>query len=66
MIPIIGIMIGGYIILRAVEIFCRNENSFSSPGARTPVLVLSVLVIGATVLEIVALMQTSDAIPRMP
>lgn len=66
MIPIIGIMIGGYIVLRAVEIFCRNEASFSSPGARTAVLVLSVLVIGATVLEVIALMQAGDSIPRLP
>lgn len=64
MIPTIGIMIGGYIILRCIDILSRSESSFSSAGARTRMMILAVLVAGATVLEIVALMQSSDSIPR--
>jgi hypothetical protein len=64
MIPIIGIMIGGYIILRCFDILSRAESSFSSSGARTRMLILAVLVIGATVLEIVSLMQSSQSVPR--
>jgi hypothetical protein len=33
-IPTIGMMIGGYIILRCFDIFCRPDNSFSSDSGQ--------------------------------
>jgi hypothetical protein len=53
MIPNIGIMIGGYIIFRCIELSCRAESHFAGTGARTAVVILAilgVLVTGATVL----------------
>ena len=34
MIPTIGIMIGGYIVLRCIDIFCRPLSAFSSRSAQ--------------------------------
>jgi hypothetical protein len=42
-IPTIGIMIGGYIMFRCIEIACRAESSFANTGARVAVIVLAVL-----------------------
>lgn len=43
MIPTIGIMIGGYIIFRCIELACRAESSFAGPGARGTVIALAVI-----------------------
>ena len=43
MIPNIGIMIGGYIIFRCLEIACRSNDSFFSRGARNLVLIAAVI-----------------------
>jgi len=48
MIPTVGLMIGGYIILRCVEISCRPKAAFASAGARGVVIALAVLSILAT------------------
>jgi hypothetical protein len=43
MIPTIGVMIGGYIIFRCLEIGCRSKASFSSDLARTIVVIAAIL-----------------------
>ena len=48
MIPAIGLMIGGYIIFRRVEIICRPDSAFGSRGQMILVNVLGVIGILAT------------------
>jgi hypothetical protein len=43
MIPTIGIMIGGYIIFRCIELACRSESQFASKNARSAVIVFAVI-----------------------
>jgi hypothetical protein len=43
MIPNIGMMIGGYIIFRCIELSCRAESHFAGPGARAAVVILATL-----------------------
>ena len=43
MIPTIGVMIGGYIIFRCIELACRSEASFANRGARVTVIVLGII-----------------------
>ena len=64
MIPTIGIMVGGYIILRCVDVLCRPDNSFSSRSGMLTVQILAVVVIMATLLEIAALLLSGESIPR--
>ena len=51
MIPTIGIMIGGYIILRCVDIFSRPLSAFKSQSAQTFMLVFAIVIILATMVE---------------
>ena len=65
MIPTIGIMIGGYIILRCVDILCRPAASFSSKAGQNWMIALAVIVMLATFLEISDLMFSgSPNVPR--
>ena len=50
MISAIGVMIGGYIIFRCIEIACRSEAQFSSAAAQTTVRVFAILCILVTAL----------------
>ncbi len=43
MISTIGVMVGGYIIFRCVELSCRAESQFAGKGARTTVIILAIL-----------------------
>lgn len=43
MIPTIGIMIGGYICFRCVEIACRNDSQFGSKAQHVVVSVLAMI-----------------------
>ena len=60
MIPTIGIMIGGYILLRALEILCRSHSAFSSSTARALVIVCALLVMAVTGFEILDLLLSSS------
>lgn len=56
MIPTIGIMIGGYIIFRCIEISCRAQSQFASGAARVTVIILAmigVVVTGFLTLDLV-------------
>jgi hypothetical protein len=59
MIPTIGIMIGGYIMLRCVEILFRNPTAFSSSTARTLVMACALLVGAVTAFEMFDLLLSS-------
>lgn len=59
MIPNIGIMIGGYIIFRCVEIMCRADVSFGSRGQKHLVMVMGVIGILVTGFLMVDLISTS-------
>jgi len=48
MIPNIGLMIAGYIILRCIETLCRHPSHFTSTGAQTFVQAMAILVILVT------------------
>ena len=62
MIPTIGIMIGGYIIFRCIEIACRSKSSFASDGARTAVVVAAIIGIAATACLTMSLLFPSSGI----
>ena len=64
MIPTIGIMIGGYIVLRCVDIFCRPLSAFSSRAGRTVMILLAVLVILVTMVSMLDLMSSGSSVPR--
>ena len=56
MIPTIGIMIGGYIIFRCVEISCRAQSQFANGAARVTVIIaamIGVLVTGFLTLDLI-------------
>ena len=63
MIPTIGIMIGGYIVLRCIDIFCRPLSAFSSRSAQTFELVAAMLIILATLAEMADLASLEPAPP---
>ena len=42
-IPNIGIMIGGYIIFRCIELSCRAESHFANKSARGTVILLAII-----------------------
>lgn len=68
MIPTIGIMIGGYIIFRCIELSCRAESHFANKGARGTVIVLAilgVLVTGVLTVDL-ALSGTSSGVQSIP
>jgi len=48
MVQTIGIMIGGYIIFRCIEIACRNRSQFGSRGQQIFVVVMALIGILAT------------------
>lgn len=60
MIPTIGAMIGGYIILRCVELACRAESHFSGKNARSGVQALAMLT-GAITFFITAYLVIGEA-----
>jgi hypothetical protein len=66
MIPTIGIMIGGYILLRALDITCRRDDSFSSNRSRILMLLCSALLMVVTVFEMMALLVSGESVPRVP
>lgn len=43
MIPTIGVMIGGYIMFRCIELACRSKSNFANSGVRAVVIVLAVI-----------------------
>lgn len=59
MIPTMGIMIGGYIIFRCLEIACRPATAFSSREAYKVVLVAAVVGILVTGFMVVDLFMSS-------
>jgi hypothetical protein len=65
MIPTIGFMIGGYIILRCVEFFCRPLSMFSSKAGQVVMLVLALLVILATLGEMSGLVLSTPELPSV-
>ena len=42
MIPTIGLIIGGYAILRSVDLMCRSKDTFASPRARMFVILCAI------------------------
>ena len=61
MIPNIGIMIGGYIIFRCIELSCRAESHFASKGARTAVTILAILGVVVTAFLTLNLVATGSS-----
>ena len=64
MIRTIGVMIGGYILVRCVELACRSEAQYSSPGARSTVVAFAVIGATATgLLMIDIILSVSNGLP---
>ena len=63
MIPTIGVMIGGYIIMRCFDVLGRPKAGFSSESWRNWMLFTAVVVMIATALESLFLMLTSGRTP---
>lgn len=70
MIPAMGIMIGAYIILRALEIIGRPENGFVSHGARGLLIFVSLVVILISVVSMaqigISAGQASEILRGLP
>jgi hypothetical protein len=64
LIPTIGMMIGGYIIFRCIEIACRPKSAFASDGAHTAVVIVAIIGMLSTALLTVNLMFSSSGVRR--
>ena len=44
MIPILGVMVGAYIIMRCIEVFCFSQQRYTSPAAKLVMVFVAVAV----------------------
>lgn len=66
MIPDIGVLIGGYVILRCVEILSRPETAFSSKVAKSVTSIFAMLTVVSTVVIIYDLVMSGSSLQSLP
>ena len=66
MIQAIGLIVGAYVFLRALDIMCRNKTSFHSEGARAFLFIIAILVILFDAIISFDLVMTGTTLPTPP
>ena len=64
MIPEIGLMIGGYICFRCIELACRAKSSYSNAAAQTVVRLFAALGVLFTLFIMVSLILPGTGFPQ--